>query len=75
MPHFYFDFKDGVTVRDRFGYHCYDENQAHFRADDLARIAALKHPEMIGEAYISVINDRGTEIYQSCLLGPSACDS
>ncbi len=68
MPHFYFDLKDGVPVRDRSGYDCFDESQARNRADDLARIAALDHPELVGKAYISVIDDQGSEIYRSRLV-------
>jgi len=74
MPHFYFDLKDGVPLRDRSGYDCFDDRQARHRADDLARDAAVKHPDLIGKAYISVINDRGNEIYRSRLLDrPRKC--
>lgn len=68
MPHFYFDLKDGIPVRDRAGYDCFDERQARHRADGLAEAAAIKHPKLVGKAYISVINDLGSEIYRSDLL-------
>lgn len=68
MPHFYFDLKDGVPIRDRVGYDCFDDSQARNRADDLARIAALDHPELVGKGYVSVIDHRGTEIYRSRLV-------
>jgi hypothetical protein len=72
MSHFYFDLKGGVPVRDRSGYDCFDERQARGRAHSIAKEVAIKQPELIGKAYISVINDQGREIYRAQVLRRSA---
>lgn len=68
MPHFYFDLKNGVPLQDRAGCDCFDDGQARNRADDLARTAAVDYPDLVGKGYISVVDDRGSEIYRSRLV-------
>ena len=64
MTHtFYFDFKDGVSRRDRLG-STFDGNAGAIEHSKmLASVERTAHPVGHPDLFISVISDTGTEIH------------
>jgi hypothetical protein len=62
MPHYYFDIKDGHTLRDPSGRDCENDNDAMEKARVIAIGISLDKPAVDPKRHIAVINDAGQEI-------------
>jgi hypothetical protein len=70
MPLYYFDFKDGVPVRDRIGHECASDQEAVAKGSLLAERIGAEQPDLVGDGYISVVNENGEEIYRAPVTRP-----
>lgn len=64
MPHYYFDWKDGITKRDRVGVELPDDTQAIQKAQDMAVAAALSSGARPENLRVSITREDGTEVEQ-----------
>jgi hypothetical protein len=66
MALYYFDFKNGIPVRDRFGRECANDEESILHGNTMARRIGTARPETIGRGcYISVLNESSQEIHQA----------
>ncbi|MBV5268892.1 MAG: hypothetical protein JZU55_01930 [Afipia sp.] len=73
MPTYFFDTKDGVTVRDRLGVSFNLDSEAIEHSKMLAGEMRLKGPIKEADLRICVVNESGHEVHVE-LVSPEAVD-